>query len=341
MPIARSTYRPNRWWQRHKHLSTMVPAVLRRLEPVVYSRTTLELDDGDFLDLDWVKSKSETDRLLIALHGLEGSSVSYYAQGVGKHFSEAGWDVLVTNHRGCSGRINRLLRMYHMGATDDVGRLVKHGVELGYKKIGIVGFSLGGNLCLKYLGEEGHRVPAEVVGGVAFSVPCHIASANRKIDKPHNRIYLLRFLRSLNNKVRLKHRDYPDRIALPTGQNGDKWPSSFAEFDDRFTGPIHGFAGAEDYWEKSSSRQFIPGIKVPALLVNAQNDTFLSQECFPFDEARAMENFWLETPEKGGHVGFGGPKGEAYWSEQRALQFFEQTVGLGTTYPAPKSKAYL
>ncbi|MEL6670486.1 MAG: hypothetical protein AAFP08_16055, partial [Bacteroidota bacterium] len=88
-------------------------------------------------------------------------------------------------------------------------------------------------------------------------------------------------------------------------------------------------------------RQFIPGIKVPALLVNAQNDTFLSQECFPFDEARSMENFWLETPEKGGHVGFGGPKGEAYWSEQRALQFFEQTVGLGTTYPAPKSKAYL
>lgn len=340
MPIVQSTYEPKRWWQHHKHLSTMIPSVLRSVPPANYSRETLELDDGDFLDIDWVRSANTSDRLLIVLHGLEGSSRSFYAQGISQFFGWAGWHVLVSNHRGCSGRMNRLLRMYHMGASDDVGRLVKYGLSLGYAKIGIVGFSLGGNMCLKYLGEQAANLPEEVVGGVAFSVPCHISSANAIIDKPHNRIYLMRFLRSLNEKIKRKHIDFPDQISLPTGQVGDKWPRSFAEFDDRYTGPIHGFSGAQEYWDKSSSRQFIPHIKSSVLLVNARNDTFLSGRCFPEEEARSMDNFYLETPEKGGHVGFGSARKAPYWSEKRALQFFEHTIGLGPIYPAPKSVAY-
>lgn len=331
MPLLKSTYTPSSWWQSNPHLSTIIPAVLRRLPQVGdsrhsgvdYSRETLELDDGDFLDLDWLKAEQPTKRLVIVLHGLEGSAQSLYAQGMARYFAAHGWDALVTNHRGCSGRMNRLLRMYHMGATDDVGRLVAHGIDLGYTRIGIVGFSLGGNLCLKYLGEQGDQVPDEVKGGVAFSVPCHIASANRVIDQLHNRLYLRRFLRSLNAKVKQKHRDFPDQIELPNGRPGDQWPRSFAEFDDRYTGPIHGFSGASEYWETCSSRQFIPDIRVPTLLVNAQNDTFLSDQCYPIDEAESHDLFWLDIPDKGGHVGFGGKRGEPYWSEIRALGFLE------------------
>ncbi len=316
MPIVPATYQANKFWLRSAHLNTITPALFRSVKGVRYQRAVLELDDGDFLDLDWFQPSPHSEKLVLVLHGLEGAADRPYVRGMCRYFGEGGWHALALNQRTCGGRMNRLVRAYHMGSTDDVARVVQHAIERGYQKIALVGFSMGGNHVMKYLGEQGHQLPPEVLGGVAFSVPCHIASANVEIDKFHNRIYLNRFLKGLNEKMHLKKAAFPDLIELPK-----KMPTSFQAFDDVFTGPLHGFDGAMDYWTKCSSRQFIPSIQRPCLLVNAQDDTFLSPDCYPIDEAQEMDHFFLEMPQYGGHTGFAG--GRNYWTEERAFDFFE------------------
>lgn len=317
MPLIESNYRPNRIWWRSRHINTITPALLRSVKGVVYQREVLELEDGDFLDLDWLKSDQPSKKLVFVCHGLEGAADRPYVKGACKYFHARGWDALALNHRTCGGRMNRLPRAYHMGVTDDLQSAILHAVKQGYEKITMVGYSMGGNQILKYLGEYGDDIPYEVKSGVVFSVPCHLRSANVEIDKLHNRAYLLRFLQTLVQKLGEKRKSWPDIIApaLPI-------PRNFREFDDRYTAPLHGFANALDYWDKSSALQFIPHINRPCLLVNAQDDTFLSKECFPYDMAEEMDNFFLETPRYGGHVGFSGPIGEdAYWPDQRAYEF--------------------
>ncbi|MEL6142689.1 MAG: alpha/beta fold hydrolase [Bacteroidota bacterium] len=321
MPLIKSSYQPTPFWLRNAHLNTINPAVFRTVKGVTYEREVLEIEDGDFLDLDWWRPTTiANDRspLVIALHGLEGSTDRPYVTGICRYFGRQGWHCLGLNQRTCGGRMNRLPRAYHMGTTDDVARVVKYAISLGYQRIALVGFSMGGNHVLKYIGEEGPQVPNEVIGGVAFSVPCHIASANVEIDKWHNRLYLKRFLRGLNEKMRLKAERFPNLFDVTSPM-----PKNFQEFDDRFTGPMHGFTGAMDYWTKCSSRQFIPTIQRPTLLVNALDDTFLSEQCYPRDEASNMDQFYLETPRFGGHVGFGAQWRGDYWSEQRAFAFLD------------------
>lgn len=317
MPIVSSTYQPGRFWLKFGHVNTIVPALFRNVSNVEYEREVLEIDDGDFLDLDWVKTEHAGKRpLLIALHGLEGDTTRPYIKGVCRHFFEQGWDALALNQRTCGGRMNRLPRAYHMGVTDDLHRVVEYASKQGYEKIGLVGFSMGGNHVMKYLGEYGEGVSEAIIGGVAFSVPCHIASSSVKIDQWYNQLYVKRFLKGLMAKIEAKHLQWPDRfdVSLPK-------PKTFHEFDDRYTGPLHGFSGAADYYEKCSSRQFIPSIKRPCLLVNAQDDSFLSEQCFPREEASSMDQFYLEMPKHGGHVGFGGSSQDSYWSERRAFEF--------------------
>jgi len=322
MPFLESTYLPSSRLLRNAHLNTMHPALFRKVRGVSYKREVLEIDDGDFLDLDWWRPSSASgEKLVLALHGLEGSADRSYAMGICRYFGQRGWHCLGLNQRTCGDRMNRLPRAYHMGTTDDVARVIKHAIALGYQQIGLVGFSMGGNHVLKYLGEEGDQVPVQIIGGVAFSVPCHIASANIEIDKWYNRLYLKRFLKSLNEKMRLKAQSFPELFDV-----SKPMPKGFQEFDDRFTGPMHGFSGAMDYWTKCSSRQFIPSIQRPTLLVNALDDTFLSGQCYPKEEAAAMDHFYLETPRFGGHVGFGAKWHGAYWSEVRAFAFLEEIL---------------
>jgi predicted alpha/beta-fold hydrolase len=209
-----------------------------------------------------------------------------------------------------------------MGVSDDLARVIRHGIDLGFRQIAVVGFSLGGNVTLRYFGERGTAVPPEVKAGVAFSVPCHIASANERIDKWDNRLYLNRFLRSLNAKMRVKAKKFPRRLKL-----GDTLPTNFRTFDDRFTGPIHGFADAMDYWESCSSVYVLETIRRPVLLVNARNDSFLSPRCYPEGLAAGHDFFHLECPEHGGHVGFGRrSKAGFYWSEERAYRFVQAAL---------------
>jgi predicted alpha/beta-fold hydrolase len=228
-----------------------------------------------------------------------------------------GWDVLAWNFRGCSGEPNRHLHSYHSGFTEDLHAVVSHAAH-GYKRIALIGFSLGGNMTLKYLAEP--EIHPSVIGAVAFSVPCDLASSALQLEGLANRIYMRRFLRSLSGKVRGKMLQFPGRIH----DAGLDTMRTFREFDGAYTAPLHGFASADDYWMQASSRPGLARVSVPALLVNALDDPFLPAACFPRDEAAASTRFFLETPERGGHVGFisFNAQGE-YWSEHRAVEFLE------------------
>jgi len=297
------------------HAQTIHAAL--RILPACRTRTgRIELDDGDFLDLDWHDGDSDGDKLAIICHGLEGSSNANYVRGMAIALSKRGWNALAWNYRGCGNEPNRLLTSYHIGKTDDLDHVIRHVIATRQpRRIDLIGFSLGGNLMLKYLGERGDAVHSAIHRGVAFSAPCELACSSNELSKWQNRIYMARFLKSLRRKMKDKHRKFPDSLNV-TGLSRIR---NFAEFDGRFTAPIHGFQGASDYWIRSSSRQFLESIRVPTLLVNAANDPFLGPNCYPFDEARRNPAFHLEVPDQGGHVGFGC--GVEYWSEKRAVEF--------------------
>ncbi|RYD45776.1 MAG: alpha/beta fold hydrolase, partial [Verrucomicrobiaceae bacterium] len=241
MPVVSSNYRAPAWL-RGGHMQTIVPALFRRVPQVTTRRERIELPDGDFLDLDWATSGS--DRLVILSHGLEANSQATYIQGMAGALQRRGWDVLAWNYRGCGGESNRLLKFYHSGASDDLAHVVQHALEVHpASQIDLVGFSLGGNMTLKYLGER-EAVP-RLHRAVAFSVPCDLACSSARLSLPINRnLYMRRFLVSLRRKLAEKRPRFPDQIDL----RGAGKIRDFRGFDDRFTAPLHGFKDAADYW---------------------------------------------------------------------------------------------
>lgn len=320
MPLIReSTYRPPAWL-RGGHAQTIHPALFRHPPYVTRIAERIELADGDFLDLEW--SGRHRPKLAILSHGLEASARTCYMQGMAGALIRRGWDVLAWNFRGCGIEPNRLLRMYHSGATEDLDAVVRHALaNHPARTLDLIGFSLGGNLTLKYLGENPSSLPAELHRAVAFSVPCDLASSSAALARRSNSIYMGRFLRTMRAKLRSKDRMFPGKLDL----TGLSQVRTFQAFDDRYTAPIHGFADAADYWARCSSRPFLAAIRHPTLLVNAANDPFLAPACYPSAEAAESECFHFESPVEGGHVGFpaGGSDGE-YWSESRAAEFLRE-----------------
>lgn len=314
--IPESSYRAPSWLA-GGHLQTIFPALFRRVRKITGNPERLELPDGDFIDLEWAGRGSR--RLAILSHGLEADFLTGYIQGMAAALVRRGWDVLVWNFRGCGKGPNRLLRMYHSGATEDLDAVVRHALaNHAADAIALAGFSLGGNLTLKYLGENAAGLPERIRGAVALSVPCDLACSSRELSLLSNRIYMERFLIALRSKIRVKDRMFPGSLDL-TGLSRVR---TFQEFDDRYTAPIHGFRDAADYWERNSCRRFMAGIRVPTLLINARNDPFLGPDCYPEAEAAASEWLHLETPATGGHVGFPSfGNGGEYWSETRASEF--------------------
>lgn len=318
MPVINSEYRQIPFFLFNRHLETIVPSLLRKEKTVLYRRERIETTDHDFLDLDW--SEKGNQQLVIISHGLEGSADRPYVRGMAKQMNRLGMDAMAWNFRSCSGEPNKLLRSYHMGATDDLHTVVHHALKTHrYKEIYLIGFSMGGNITLNYLGQQPQQVPAQVKAAVVFSVPCHIITASAQMAKPENRVYMQRFLKTLHRKLIDKETLLPEGVSLD-GYNKLK---TFPEFDERFTAPIHGFKNAEDYYTRCSSRQYLPAIGIPTLMVNAQNDPFLSPECFPVAEAEQNPYLFLEMPAHGGHVGFTEDLWQnIYYSEKRAADFF-------------------
>lgn len=319
MPVVDCDYRPP-CLLANGYVQSILPTLVRRIDCEHFQRERLVTDDGDFLDLDWsrVDSSSIGKTLVIISHGLEGHSRRPYVAGIVRESNAQGWDALAWNFRSCSGEMNKTLRFYHSGATDDLRRVIEHAHSLGYQNIHLVGFSMGGNLSLLYVGRLGRELPVYVKSVAAFSVPCDLAASASRLAERKNKIFMWRFLKDLRAKVEAKALDFPEAV------NADDYHQikTFQHFDDRYTAPIHGFDSAIDYWTKSSCKPVLKDIRVPALLVNAKNDPFLPEACFPYEEARQSEWLSLEVPSSGGHVGFIElNKRQAYWMEKRVVDF--------------------
>lgn len=318
--IVESTYRHVPYLT-NGHLETIVPSAFRKVNGVLFQRQRLELDDGDFLDLDWLAHTHErSKKVVIISHGLEGSSERHYSRGMAKYFYDRGWDALAWNCRSCSGELNRLPRFYHHGDTADLQRVIDEVYRKEYDHLALVGFSMGGSFSMKYLGEQGSKIDRRIKGGVGFSVPCSLGSSAAELDKPNKRFYRNRFLRKLGKKILAKSLIYPDKIS-----HTDYYKVlTFQQFDDRYTSPLHGFRNARDFYKQSSCDQYLDNIRVPALIVNAANDPFLTPECYPKDVAKDHSFFHLEIPARGGHVGFSLSNVEFNFMEQRAYDFLAE-----------------
>ncbi len=300
----------------NRHIETIYPALFRKVEGVNTIRERINTPDNDFLDLDWSRVGSKD--LVIISHGLEGNSEKAYMRGMIKAVNlKLEKDALAWNYRGCSGEQNLTNRFYHSGATDDLELVVNHALSNGYQTVQLIGFSLGGNLTLKYLGE---REKSNISGAVVFSVPLDLEESSNKLMEWFNYLYSKRFLNSLKSKFKQKNPPLPNAISASEIDN----LKHVFHFDEVITAPLHGFKDAKHYYRECSSLFFLPDITDPVLIVNAKNDPFLSDTCFPYELLRDHPNVFFESPEKGGHCGFAEFKSAYFWSEHRAMEFLSK-----------------
>ncbi|WP_428740398.1 YheT family hydrolase [Tenacibaculum sp.] len=323
MPIISDIFSPS-FPFKNAHFSTVYRPLFMK-DTIDYQRKRITTWDNDFIDLDFSIIGSKT--LVLLIHGLEGSSQSNYMITTSNYLNKIGIDTACMNLRGCSGEDNLLLETYHSGKTDDVRFIIQHLQDnYQYENIIIVGFSLGGNLTLKYLGEY-HDIPSIVKGGIAVSVPIDLTSSQAELNKLKNKIYMNEFLRTMKLKLLQKAEKFPD---FKLNKELLFKASKFRHLEKQYTVPVFGFKSSEDYWEKASAKPFIPEIKLPTLLINALDDTFLSKECYPIKEAKEVKNFHLLIPDYGGHVGFmtSFSNNENKWLEQRISIFIQEKIGI-------------
>lgn len=309
------------WWLPNPHLQTLWSFALRRRSKITIERERFELPDGDFVDLDWL-AKQGNGPIVILLHGLEGSIDSTYVGGMLEAIKENGWRGVLLHFRSCSGEMNRHPRMYHSGDTGDFAEVVAaiHKRE-PHTPLSAIGYSLGGNVLLKWLGETNDKHP--LIAAAAISVPFELARTAERINCGFSRIYQRHFLQSLTKKIRQK---FP---------SGSPWISSdlskistMRAFDELVTAPLHGFKNADDYYEKSSCRQFLTNIRIPTLLLHAQDDPFMTPETVPSPQ-ELSPTVQLELTQHGGHIGFVAgtlPWRAEYWLEKRILAFLNANV---------------
>jgi uncharacterized protein len=320
---SHNAYKPVKFLQ-GRHLETILPGLLRQPKRIEPTKEKIDTPDGDFLQLEWYLQGSST--LAILSHGLEGNGDKPYMKGMAKIFIDNRIDALCWNYRGCGSELNIKPKLYHSGATADLDTVVNAAINKGYEQIILIGFSLGGNLTLKYVGEEGSSLSPQIKTAIAFSVPLDLAAGSNEISKPHNWMYSRRFLRHLKMKIRLKNKQFPNDIKL----NGLDEINELKVFDNIYTGPIHGFNNADEYYAQCSAIRFLGGISIPTLIVNAKNDPFLPAECYPYELIDNYPNIRFETPDHGGHVGFMELNRQGYfWSEKRALSFVQEHLASG------------
>ncbi len=321
MPLEKSTYTPPGLYK-VADVNTIYAATLRKVELKPFVRERMILQDGDFLDLDWSFSEDPKARkLVIILHGLAGSSNRPYMKGMARIFNRDGWDALAMNFRGCSDEMNRMFKSYHGGASGDLEELISHVLKTrNYSAIGLIGFSLGGNVVLKYLGED-RKIPEEVKAAAAVSVPCDLAGSLGEINRMRNFIYSKRFELKLKSQLMARAEKFPDRLTKKEIEACD----SLRDIDELYTSKAHGFESADEYYRKNSSLLFLEGIDRPALILNARDDTFLCSSSYPFKLAEKSDYLHLEVPNYGGHVGF-ALMGPEFYHEKKALEFLKKHI---------------
>ncbi len=314
MPLIKSTYQATLLF-RNGDFSTMYSALIRKVKGVKQHRERLELSDGDFMDLEWSYCGNETENCVVVLHGLEGNAQRAYILGTAKIFNENGFDCCAPNYRNCSEEPNRVFSSYHSGRTEDLEEVIKHILsKKKYKNIIIKGFSLGGNLSLKYAGEN-RTLPEEIKAIIAVSTPIDLESCMKRLSEPRNYPYSKNFLIGLKKKLKQKKETFTE-----ISDSDIRKIKNLKDFDDIYTSRANGFNDAVDYYTKSSAKQFLQYITIPTLIISAANDSFLSESCFPVKEAEENPNLFLEIAKYGGHVGF-VEKDNVYYNEKRALEF--------------------
>jgi len=314
--IIPSRFQPA-WWLRGGHAQTIWPTLLRPRVRLPVRRERVLLADGDFIDVDWA---GEMGPIVIVLHGLAGSIDSHYARGMLRAFARRGWRGALLHFRGCSGEPNRLPRSYHAGDTGDLNALVELlRAREPATPLAALGYSLGGNVLLKWLGEQGAAAPLSAAAAV--SVPFDLAAATTHLAQGFSRVYERRLLRCLQDSLVQKSAI----MELPWRGEDIAAIAGLREFDERVTAPLHGFRDADDYYAHASCRPFLPGIAVPTLIVHALDDPFMPPSVVPRARELAAKTL-LEISTHGGHVGFvhGAPHAPRFWLEQRVPEYLAE-----------------
>ena len=329
--LINTTFRPA-WWLNNAHLQTLYPALVRKISSPKLRRERLITPDNDFIDIDWCGEGKQP--LIGLLHGLTGSSQSVYIKGLQHTLLQQGFRSVALNFRGCSGELNYSARCYHSGETEDIHFLYQ---TLRQREpdtpFAMVGFSLGGNVLLKWLGEQGSQL--SLFAAIAVSVPLVLSNCATKLDNGFSRIYRKNLLSELKSFVKAKQR-YLEKLgklqeAGKIEQLGDLTAiKSFWQYDDKVVAKLHGFKNVHDYYQRSSSRQFLKSIAISTLLIQAIDDPFMTEEVLPgLDELSS--SIHLEITRGGGHVGFisgQNPFKPAYWLEQRIPEFLKQHLSV-------------
>ncbi len=303
------------------HYQTIVPNLFTKV-PITYRRERIDTPDGDFLDLDWL-DRADSRQLVILSHGLEGDSSRFYVASAARYFHRHGWQALAWNCRSCSGEMNRTSKLYSHGQSEDLGTVVDHALATGrYDRVVLVGYSMGGNLTLKYLGTAGRALPPQVTHGVAFSAPCFIQHSVDSLERPDNWVYKRKFFRSLAAKVRAKEAQYPGIVDLAQLGRITVW----RDFDRAFSAVIGGYDDLDAYYAYLSSGNYVGETTVPVLIVNALNDPIVPVACTPVELGRSHPLIRVEQPRHGGHVGF-SLRGKAHNAmDERALAFVDKKL---------------
>jgi len=333
------TYAPARWLP-GAHAMTVYASLARAFLPRPPARRERwELPDGDFLDVDRYAppgagraggpGEQHPPGTVVVCHGLEGSSRAPYVRGLVAVALSRGLGVLALNFRGCSGEANRLARFYHSGETGDLALVVDRlAAEQPGRSLLLAGFSLGGNVVVKYLGERGDGLPPEVRAAAAISVPFDLAASARAIDGPGfwSRVYRERFMRRLRRKAAAKALRFPGAFDAAAAARA----RTFAAFDAAVTAPLHGFPSAGAYWSGCSAGRFLAGVRRPLLALSSLDDPFVPAASIPFEAAAANPAVTLETTPAGGHVAFvsGWPFWPSFWAERRAIEFLAARAAL-------------
>lgn len=317
MPIVKkSKYKTPNFWYRNPHISTIYFGRFLKTTPPTYQRERLELNDGDFLDVDFILQSPK--KAVILCHGLEGGSVRTYNNTSANYFIEQNYSVFAWNNRSCSGEMNRLLRMYHHAVIDDVDTVVKYVIDKGFDEVYLIGFSMGGAQIINYLSRM--NINPKVKAAVAVSTPIELKDSAESLKKGFNKVYLQNFISKISKKFELKKEQFPNEVDWRKLEK----IRSFDEIDDYFTAPVHGFSDKDDYYKKASPSYSMDATKIPVLVINAWDDPFLGENCFPMDFAKNHPYVFLETPENGGHCAFPTHLPKLSYPEIRALEFFKE-----------------
>jgi predicted alpha/beta-fold hydrolase len=324
--LINTSFKPA-WWLKSPHLQTLYPALIRKTQALVLRRERLFTQDNDFIDLDWYGEDHQP--LVILLHGLSGSSKSSYIVGLQQALSNYGFRSVVLNFRGCSGEYNNTARCYHSGETQDIQFLYQTLREREpATPIAVIGFSLGGNVLLKWLGEQGNKL--SLFAAVAISVPFILSACATKLDDGFSKVYRNHLLGELKQYIREKRRylleiNQLDEASKLTQLGDLSNINSFWQYDERVVAQLYGFKNNLEYYQRSSSRQFLKHITVPTLLIQASDDPFMTKSAIPGKD-ELSSSIILELSNEGGHVGFvmgNNPFKPSYWLEQRIPEFLE------------------